>query len=66
MIESDQKYGLLPVQKEYIVHKVDASKDTLFQLSYRYKVPKNVIQSVNKFSGEDIYFMKEILIPYKG
>jgi hypothetical protein len=29
-------------------------------------VPKHVIQSVNKFSGEDIYYMKELLIPYKG
>lgn len=25
-----------------------------------------MIQSTNQFSGEDIYFMKEILIPYKG
>lgn len=30
VIESDNQYGLVPVVKEYIVHKVDAKKDTLF------------------------------------
>lgn len=27
-----------PTEKKYLVHKVDAMCDTLFQLSYRYKV----------------------------
>ena len=28
-----------PVKSDYIVHKVDAQKDTLFKLSYVYKIP---------------------------
>ena len=43
IIESDSQYGVVPVKKEYIVHKVDPKKDTLFQLSYKYKIPKHVI-----------------------
>jgi len=54
------------VMKKYIVHKVDASTDSLFKLSYRYKVSKREIQNTNGFSGEDIFFMKEILIPFKS
>ena len=52
--------------KNYLVHKVRPMKDTLFQICYRYKVSKREVQRINKFSGEDIYYMKEILIPYKG
>ena len=48
------------------MHPVSANRDTLFKLSYMYKVSKREIQNVNGFSGEDIFFMKEILIPYKG
>lgn len=51
---------------EYLVHPVSANKDTLFKLSYMYKVSKREIQRVNQFAGEDIFFMKEILIPYNG
>ena len=53
------------VIKKYFVHPVDVKNDSLFKLAYLYKVDKKEIQHVNKFSGEDIYFMKEILIPYK-
>lgn len=52
--------------KKFIVHKVQPNKDTLFKLSYNYKVSKREIQLVNGFSGEDIFFMTEMLIPYKG
>lgn len=55
-----------PVLKKYMVHIVDPATDTLFQLSYKYKVSKRELQYINKFSGEDIYFLKEMLIPYKG
>ena len=55
-----------PREKKYMVHKVDAMSDTLFQLSYRYKVSMKEIQRVNGFSGVDIFFMKEMLIPYRG
>ena len=44
VIESDPQYGIVPVKKEYMVHKVDGMKDTLFQISYKYNVPKKVIQ----------------------
>lgn len=52
--------------KEFIVHKVDPMKETLFQVSWQYKVSKRTIMEVNKFQGEDIFFMKELLIPYTG
>ena len=51
-----------PVLKKYMVHIVQPATDTLFQLSYRYKVSKRELQYINKFSGEEIYFLK-ILIP---
>ena len=50
--------------KEYLVHKVIAEKDTLFKLSLQYNISKKLIQSTNEFEGEDIFFMKEILIPF--
>ena len=52
--------------KRYVVHKVRPLSETLFKISYHYKVSIKEIQRVNKFTGEDIYFMKEMLIPYKG
>jgi len=55
-----------PELKKYLVHLVQPATDTLFQLSYKYKVSKREIQYVNKFTGDDIYFMTEILIPYRG
>lgn len=55
-----------PELKKYLVHPVQPATDTLFQLSYKYKVSKREIQYVNKFTGDDIYFMTEILIPYRG
>jgi hypothetical protein len=41
-------------------------KDTLFALSLQYKVSKRAIRLINKFEGEDIFFMTEMLIPYRG
>ena len=40
--------------------------DTLFKISYHYKVSKKDIQIVNKFSGDDIFMFKELLVPYSG
>jgi len=37
--------------------------DTLLKLCYHYMVSKKEVQFFNKFSGDDIFFMKEILIP---
>ena len=34
---------ILPKPKKFIVHPVNPEKDTLFQLSYLYKVPKKEI-----------------------
>ena len=55
-----------PVLKKYMVHVVEPATDTLFQIAYKYKVSKRELQYINKFSGEDIFFLKEMLIPYKG
>ena len=49
-----------------MVHVVQPKSDSLFKLAYLYKVQKKEIQMVNKFTGEEIYFMKELLIPYRG
>ena len=49
-----------------MVHKVRPLSESLFKISYHYKVSIKEIQRVNKFEGDDIYFMKEMLIPYKG
>lgn len=54
------------VTTRYVVHKVRPLSDTLFKISYHYKISIKEIQRVNKFTGEDIFFMKEMLIPYKG
>jgi len=54
------------VKKCYLVHKVDPEKDTLFKISYHYKVAMKSIQVDNKFTGGDIFYMKELLIEYKG
>ena len=55
-----------PIAKKFMVHPVNAATDTLFQISYRYKVSMKEIQRVNQFSGQDIFYMVELLIPYKG
>ena len=41
-------------------------KDTLFKISYFYKVSIKTIQFDNQFCGDDIFYMKELLIEYKG
>ena len=51
---------------KFIVHKVAPATDTLFRLSYFYKIPQKEIQYVNQFSGDNFAFLKEILIPYHG
>lgn len=57
---------MTPVKKVYIVHKVNSMRDTLFKLSFHYKISIKEIQRVNKISGDDIYYMTELLIPVKG
>ena len=52
--------------KQYLVHKIDGLKDTLFKISYFYNVPIKTIQFDNQFCGDDIFYMKELLIEYKG
>lgn len=52
-------------EKTFIVHRVNGLQDTLFKLSYKYKVSKRAIQEANAISGEDIFFLKELLIPYR-
>lgn len=64
--EIEVKEGEDMVMKKFIIHVVQPLTDTLFQISYKYKVSKKEIQRVNKFSGDDIYFMKELLIPYNN
>ena len=53
------------VQK-FMIHKIEPSQDSLFYISYRYSIPAQEIKKINKFSGEDIYFMKELMIPYEN
>ena len=45
---------------------MNPSVDTLFKLCVLYKTSKMEIQRVNGFSGDEIFFMKEIFIPYKN
>jgi hypothetical protein len=56
----------IQTMKKYIVHKVKPNSDTLFALSYHYKVSMRELQLINGFSGDDIFFMTEMLVPYKG
>ena len=49
-------------RKVFLVYKIDPVKDTLFKISYHFKVPIKTIQYDNKFSGDDIFYMKELLI----
>ena len=52
--------------KEYIVHLIDPKQDTLLKLSYHYNIKQKDIQFENNFITEDISYLKELLIPYKG
>ena len=54
------------VLKKYVVHIVKPKTDTLFKLAYQYKVSKRSIQNANKISGDDIFFLKELLVPFNG
>lgn len=53
------------VLNKYIVHPVIPNMDTLFKLSYKYKVSKREISIVNGLAGEDIFYCKELLIPFR-
>lgn len=46
----------------YIVHKVNPS-ETLDRVSIIYNVPKDAIRRANGFTGDDIYWKKELIIP---
>lgn len=52
--------------REYIVHSVDAEKDTLFKICYLYKVNKKEIMDANDMHNEELFYMKELLVPYKN
>ena len=45
---------------------MDPAADTLFKLTYTYKVSKHDIWNANKFQGDNIAVFRELLIPYKG
>lgn len=49
-----------------IVHRIRPLHDTLLSICYHYKVSKRELRNLNGFSGDDIFFLKEILIPVKG
>ena len=51
---------------KYIVHNVEPMHDTLFKLSFYYKVSQKEIRRINEIEGDDIYFLKKILIPVKN
>lgn len=40
--------------------------DSLEALAIKFQVSKMALRNLNKFAGDEIFFMKEILIPYKG
>ncbi len=43
-----------------------AQTDTLDGLSIRYNISKDLIRKTNDFSGDEIYMMKELIIPESG
>ena len=61
-----ESFNGIPVKVEYIVHKVDPAKDTLFKLAHKYKVNQKEILRVNNYASDNIAVFKELLIPYKG
>ena len=40
--------------------------DSLEALAIKFSVSKMAIRGLNNFAGDEIYFMKELKIPYKG
>lgn len=52
--------------KTFIVHKVDPLHDRLTQISWHYQVAVRSIQNVNKFAGDNLVGMDELLIPFTG
>ena len=46
----------------YVIHKVNPS-ETLDRVSLIYNVPKDAIRRANGFTGDDIYWKKELIIP---
>jgi LysM repeat protein len=51
------------LKKMYVVHAVTPN-DSLNILALRYNVNKDLIRMANDFSGDDIYYMKELIIPF--
>ena len=55
-----------PIVKKYILYEVDPMTDSLEALAIKFSVSKMAIRGLNNFAGDEIYFMKELKIPYKG
>ena len=52
--------------REFIVHRVDPKEDTLFKICYLYKVNKKEIMAANDMHNEELFYLKELMIPYKN
>ena len=48
---------------DYVIHKISPN-DTLAGISIRYNVRIDMIRRANEFTGDEIFFMKELIIPY--
>ena len=55
-----------PVTKKVIVYEVNPMTDSLEALAMKFQVSKMSIRALNGFTGDEIYFLKEIRIPWKG
>ena len=55
-----------PVTKKVIVYEVNPMTDSLEALALKFQVSKMSIRTLNGFTGDEIYFLKEIRIPWKG
>lgn len=51
------------IKRMYLVHQVQPMTDSLNIISMHYKVNKTLVQKVNKIRGDDIFYLKELLIP---
>lgn len=47
------------------MHKVSPN-DTLDRISLMYNKPKDIIRRANDFTGDEIYYFKELTIPDSG
>lgn len=46
-----------------MIHTVDAMSDTLNKICMHYNVNKGMVQNINDIRGDEIYMLREILIP---